>query len=81
MLVADLFHPLDVFTLEMFLNGDMGHAGRRRGSMPVFLTRRDPDDITFADFLGWTTPLLNPTGACRHDQRLTERVRVPRGSR
>ena len=45
--------------------------------MPVFLTRRDPDDINFADFLGWTTPLLNPTGACRHDQRLTERVGVP----
>jgi hypothetical protein len=27
-LVADLFHPLDDFTVKFYLNGDMGH---RRG--------------------------------------------------
>ncbi len=59
MLVADLFHPLDGFTVEMFLNGDMRHTRGCRGSMPVFLTRRDPDNITLPDFFDLTAPLLN----------------------
>ena len=75
--VADLFHPLDSFTVEIFLNGDMRHTRGCRSSMPVFLTRRDPDDITLPDFLDLTAPLLNPAGAGRHDQYLAERVGVP----
>jgi hypothetical protein len=74
--MSDLFHPLDVLTVEIFLNGDM-RPGRCRRSMPVLLTRRDPHDVAFPEFLGWTTPLLNPTGAGRHDERLTEGVGVP----
>jgi hypothetical protein len=42
--------------------------------MPVFLARRDPDNITLPDFLDLTTPLLNPARASRHDQYLAQRV-------
>ena len=61
----------------MFLNGDMRHTRVCRGPMPVFLTGRDPDNITLPDFLDWTAPLLNPAGATRHDQSLSQRVGVP----
>jgi hypothetical protein len=61
----------------MFLNGDMRHTRGCRGSMPVFLTRRDPDNITLPDFLDLTAPLLNPAGPSRHDQYLPDRVGVP----
>ena len=33
LLVADLFNPLDGFTVETFLNGDMRHTRGCRGSM------------------------------------------------
>lgn len=75
--IADLFHPLDGFTVEMLLNSDMRHPGGCRGSMPVFLTRRYPDDITWPNVLDLTAPLLNPARARRHDQRLAQRVGVP----
>jgi hypothetical protein len=81
LLVADLLHPLDILSVEIFLNGDVRHARRGRRSMPVFLTGRDPHHIAVADFLCWTTPLLNPTGASRHDQGLTQRVGVARRPR
>jgi hypothetical protein len=44
----------------MFLNGDVRHAAGCRGSMPVLLTRWDPDNVTWPHFLDLTTPLLNP---------------------
>ena len=75
--VADLFHPVGGFTVRLFLKGDMGHGRGRGSAMPVFQTRRDPDNVTLPYFLDWTAPLLNPAGASRHDQYLTERVGVP----
>ena len=57
----------------------MGHTRGCRSPMPVFQTRRDPNNITLPDFLDWTAPLLNPAGASRHDQYLTERMAVPCG--
>ena len=39
LLVADLCHQLDSFTVEMFLNGDVCHTRVWRGAMPVFLAR------------------------------------------
>jgi hypothetical protein len=44
--VADLFHPVDSLAVQLFLNGDVGHRRGCRGSMPVFLTGRNPDDVT-----------------------------------
>jgi hypothetical protein len=44
--VADLFHPVDDLAFVLLLNGDMRHGRGRRGSVPVLLTGRKPDDIT-----------------------------------
>jgi len=74
---ADLFHPLDDLTVQLFLNGNMRHGCGCRGAMPVFLTRRDPYNIPLPDFLDLTAPLLNPAGAGCHDQSLAERVPMP----
>src|SRR5262245_37185207 len=49
--------------------------------MPMFLTRRDPDHITRANCLKWTSPTLHQATARRHDQGLAQRVGVPGGSR
>ena len=77
--VFDEFYPvrLQLQNLEIFLNRHMRHTRGCRGSMPVFLTRRDPDNVTLPDFLDFTAPLLNPTRAGRHDKYLTERVGMP----
>ena len=77
LLVADLFHPVDGLAVELLLNGDVRH--RRGGSrpVPVLFARRKPDDVTRPDFLDRAAPALRPAAAGRHDQRLTERMRVP----
>ena len=74
LLVTYFLHPLDRFSILLFLNSNVRHAGGCRGSVPVFLTRRNPDNITFPDFLLLTTPLLNPAGARCHDENLAQRV-------
>src|SRR2546421_5017196 len=50
LLVADLFHPVDVLSVLSFLDGDVRHRVRRRRSMPMLQTRRKPHDIAGADF-------------------------------
>ena len=40
----------------------------------------NPDDVTLANFLDSTAPLLNPASARRNDQSLTQRMAVPRGA-
>ena len=45
--------------------------------MPVFLVRRHPHYVSRPDFLNRITPALHPASAGRHDQNLTERMRVP----
>jgi hypothetical protein len=49
--------------------------------MPVFLARREPDNVARPDLLNLPTLPLRKAAACRHDQRLTERMRVPGGTR
>src|SRR5258708_31665898 len=70
--------PIDNLAVELFLNGNMCHGRRRRGAMPVLLAGREPDHITRPDFLGRTAFALDPAAARRDDERLTERVRMPR---
>ena len=77
LLVTYFLHPLDRFSILLFLNSNVRHAGGCRGSVPVFLTRRNPDNITFPDFLLSATPLLNPASARCHDENLAQRVTVP----
>jgi len=78
LLIAYLFHPFDSFPIETFLNTDMSHARARRSAMPMFYSRRNPDDVTLKNLLDSTAPLLNPARASRDDQSLTQRMAVPR---
>src|SRR5262249_25537758 len=71
--------PVDGLAVEMFLNGDVRHGRGCRGAVPMFLTRREPDHVTRANFLDWTIPTLCPTAASRHNQGLSERMAVPGG--
>ena len=80
LLVADLFHPIDDLTVERFLNGDMRHGRGRRSTMPMLLARRDRDDIAGMDLLDRTALALRPTATGGDDQRLPERMGVPRGA-
>jgi hypothetical protein len=41
----------------------------------------EPDDVTRANFLDRSSPTLHPAAAAGHDERLAQRVRVPRGAR
>jgi hypothetical protein len=75
--VADLFHPVDNLTVDLFLNGNVRHGRGRCGPMPVLLTGRKPDHITWADFLDPTAPTLDPAAASRDDESLTEWMRMP----
>src|SRR6202023_1483381 len=79
--VADLLHPVDEFSVQRLLNGDMRHRRCRRRAMPVLLTRREPDHIAGADLLDRTAPALRPPEAGYDDQGLTEGMGVPGGAR
>jgi hypothetical protein len=78
--VADLFHPLDDFTFELFLNGDMRHGCAWRSAMPMLLAGRKPDHIAGPDFLDRATPTLRPPESGCDNQRLTEWMRMPGGA-
>src|SRR5436190_7999421 len=77
--LSDFFHPVRRLAVEPFLDGDMGHRGRFRRAMPVLLTGREPDDVALVDRLDRAAPSLSAAAAGGHDQRLAQRVRVPRG--
>src|SRR5215475_4666889 len=55
LLVANLFHPVDILAVHRFLNGDMRHPIRWRRPMPMLFTGRKPDDIAGVDFLNRPT--------------------------
>ena len=75
--VADLFHPVDHFAVELFLNGDVGHRRGWRGAVPMLLAGRNPDHVARPDFLDRAAPTLRPAATGRHDQGLAERMCVP----
>jgi hypothetical protein len=75
--VADVFHPVDDLAVERFRNRDVRHRCGRRRAVPVLLARREPNDIARLDLLDWPALALREAAAGRHDQRLSERMRVP----
>ena len=77
LLVTNVFHPLDNLPVQAFLDGNVGHGRSRRGPMPVFHSRWNPDNIALSNLLDGAAPLLNPTRAVRYDQDLTEGMRMP----
>ena len=52
----------------------------RGAAPPMLFARREPDDVTRANFLDRSSPTLHPAAAAGHDERLAQRVRVPRGA-
>src|SRR5712691_618590 len=70
--VDDLLHPVGGFAVKSFLNGNMRHGRSWRGTVPMFLARREPDHIPWPNFLNRPSPALDPATASSHDQGLTQ---------
>ena len=77
LIVCDFFQPSDDFAVKLLLYCDMSHRCCRGGPVPVLRSGWNPDHITLTNFLDRSSPFLNPACAIRHDQNLTERMRVP----
>src|SRR5438876_2878888 len=77
--VADFLHPVDGLAVEPFLNRDVRHGGGWRGAVPMLLAWRKPDHIAGSNLLDRTAPSPRASAARGHDERLAQRVRVPRG--
>ena len=80
MFVADFFQPVDDFSVEGFLNGDVGHGGGGRSAVPVFFAGGEPDDVAGSDFLDGAAQALGAAAAGEDNQGLTQRMRVPGGA-
>jgi hypothetical protein len=66
--------------VERLCNCDMAHRGGRSRAVPMFLARREPDDVTGADFLDRSAVALRPAPTGRDDKGLVERMRMPSGA-
>src|SRR6476661_4383940 len=58
--VTDLFHPVNHFPVESFLNGDVCHGDCRTRAVPMLLFGLEPDDIARPDFFDGAAPSLYP---------------------
>ena len=81
LIVADLFHPVDDFSIELLLNGNVGHGGSRGRTMPMFLSRGEPDHVAGTNLLDGSAFALNPSAASHDNESLTERMGMPCGPR
>src|SRR5687767_2943579 len=78
LLRGDVFQPVHRLTIELFLDRDVRHRRSRRCPMPMLLPWCNPHDVARPNLLDGPTPALRATKAGGDDQRLAERVRVPR---
>src|SRR5215203_3409004 len=76
-----MFQPVHRLAIELLLDGDVGHRRRWRRPVPVLFAWREPNDVTGPNLLDWPTPTLGAANAGCHDQRLAERMGVPRRPR
>src|SRR5262245_25121224 len=76
-----MLHPISALSIERFLDSDVCHRRIRRATVPVFLSRLEPDDVAGMAFLDGSAPTLNPSASRGYDERLSKRVAVPGGSR
>src|SRR2546423_3232441 len=81
LLVAYLFHPVDVLTVLRFRDCDVRHRRCGRRSMPMLQAGGKPDHIAGTNFLDRPALALNPAEAGSDDQSLAERVCMPSGAR
>lgn len=63
------------------MNGDVRHRRGGRSTMPAPLAGWKPDHVTGPNLLNKAALALRPTATARDNERLTERMRVPRGAR
>src|SRR5262249_29210893 len=64
-----------------FLRRDVDHSGGRCAAMPVLFAWRNPDDVAGLDLLDGLALRLEASNSRNHVERLSKRMRVPRGSR
>src|SRR4051794_28919708 len=80
LLVGDVFEPVDGLAVELLLDGDVGHRRRGRRAVPVLFAGGEPHDVTGANLFNGSAPALDAAGPGGHDQRLAERMGMPRGA-
>ena len=78
--VADLFHPIDDFAIERFLDCDVCYRRGWRGAMPMLLVGRKPNHVARTELLNQSALALNPAAAGCHDQGLPQRMCMPSGA-
>ena len=78
--VADLLHPVNGFSVQLLMNGNMRQRRCRRSAVPVLFTRRNPNNIARMNLFNRSIPSLRAAAAGDHDQCLSQRMRMPRGS-
>src|SRR5579875_532194 len=76
LLIRNMLHPLDYLAVPSLLNRDMRQCRIRSRAMPVLFTRRKPHNITRPDLFNRSPLTLHPAAASRHDQHLSQRMRV-----
>src|SRR5258708_34585223 len=67
LVIADLFHPLDVLAIELLLHRDVRQCRCRRCPMPVLLAWREPHHVAWLDHLNGAAPSPPPAGTRLHD--------------
>jgi hypothetical protein len=77
MSVGHFLQPVDRLAIERLGDGDVRHPGGRRCAVPMFLARRNPDDIAGSDVLLGAALRLHPAQAGSDDQGLAQRTRMP----
>src|SRR4051794_38781817 len=70
LLISHVFHPLNDFPVQAFLNCDVRHCGCWRGAVPMLFPRRKPDDIAGMYLFDWSAFTLYPTASRRDNERL-----------
>src|SRR3954454_6489169 len=81
LLVGNVFEPIHRLAIELLLHGDVRHRRGRRRAMPVLFAGGKPHNVSGANLFNRSAPALNTAGPGCHDQRLAERMGVPRGAR
>jgi len=77
LIFTDVFHPVDNLTIELFLDGNVRHGRCWRGTVPMFLIWRKPDDVTRSNFFDRAAPALRAAATGSNDQSLAQRMRMP----
>src|SRR5262249_32921444 len=75
--VGDVFHPVDDFSVFLFLNGDVSHCSCRGCAVPVFFAGSEPNHVARANLFDWSAFALRPAAAGCDDKRLTKRMGMP----